>query len=167
MLAYTAELELQNSELEQFAYGASHDLQEPLRKIQTFAELIQENYSTETFARSYFGKLDKAAKRLSELVKSLLDYSRLSKDKGNPHITEVDLNTVLTEIKLDFELLIEEKNAIINCEMLPKITGSYMQLGQLFSNLISNSLKFSNSCPVINITSATVEKIKFRLLRPH
>jgi len=161
-LAYTAELEQQNSELEQFAYVASHDLQEPLRKIQTFADLIQKNYTNETFVRSYFEKLDKSAKRMAELVKSLLDYSRLSKDKdkykNNLRITKVHLNTIVTEVKQDFELLIEEKQAIINCGTLPTITGNHIQLGQLFSNIISNSLKFSNTLPVINITSTTVDK---------
>ena len=162
MLAYTAELEIQNSELEQFAFVASHDLQEPLRKIQTFAELIQENYTDEAFVKSYFKKLDNSAKRMAELVKSLLEFSRLSKDGDkdvdNPRIREVDLNTIVTEVKEDFELLIEEKEATVNCGPLPTITGNYIQLGQLFSNLISNSLKFSNTKPVINITSKVVDK---------
>ncbi|MCW3092996.1 MAG: sensor histidine kinase [Ferruginibacter sp.] len=162
LLSYTAELEIQNSELEQFAYVASHDLQEPLRKIQTFAELIQENYTDEAFVKSYFKKLDKSAKRLSELVKSLLEYSRLSKDKNideyNSGVGEVDLNNIITEVKLDFELLIEEKDAIIKCAHLPTITGSAIQLGQLFSNLISNSLKFSNTKPIIEISWAIVNK---------
>jgi len=158
VLAYTAELEIQNSELEQFAYVASHDLQEPLRKIQTFAELIQENYTDKAFVKSYFEKLDKSAKRMAELIKSLLDYSRLSKDKDHPRVKEVDLNTIVTEVKQDFELLIEEKEAIIICETLPILSGNHTQLGQLFSNLISNSLKFSNTKPVIKISSATVDR---------
>lgn len=156
LLAYTAELEIQNSELEKFAYVASHDLQEPLRKIRTFAELIQRNYTDEAFVKAYFEKINQSAKRMGELVLSLLDYSRLSKDI--PHITEVDLNTILTEVEQDFELLIEEKEAIITCEMLPTITGHHIQLRQLFSNLISNALKFSTTKPVIKINSATVDK---------
>ena len=160
MLAYTTELEIQNSELEQFAYVASHDLQEPLRKIQTFAELIQEKYTDEAFVKSYFKKLDSSAKRMAALVKSLLDYSRLSKDKhkGDSEAEEVDLNNILAEVEEDFELLIEEKEAIVYCGQLPKVTGNYMQLGQLFSNLISNSLKFSDTKPVIKINSAIVDK---------
>ncbi|GEO08253.1 sensor histidine kinase [Segetibacter aerophilus] len=153
---YTAELEIQNSELEQFAYVASHDLQEPLRKIQTFSDLIKENFDDREFAEKYLNKLDLSAKRMSELVRSLLNYSRLSKDK--PDVTEVDLNAVLREVKLDFELLIEEKRATIANEPLPKVQGNHMQLGQLFSNLISNSLKFSKEAPCITIDSKIVER---------
>ena len=89
LASYTRELEIQNSELEQFAYVASHDLQEPLRKIQTFSELIRENFHDEEFVTKYIGKLDFSAKRMSELIKSLLNYSRLTKDKENLNIGEV------------------------------------------------------------------------------
>jgi len=155
--AYTAELEIQNSELEQFAYVASHDLQEPLRKIQTFSELIQQNYENESFVKTYFEKLTNSAKRMSELVRSLLDYSRLSKNEKEK-IIKVDLNTIVFEVKQDFELLIEEKNAVINCEALPVVVGNHIQLRQLFSNLISNSLKFSRAEPVIKISAKIVDK---------
>jgi PAS domain S-box-containing protein len=162
MLAYTAELEIQNSELEQFAYVASHDLQEPLRKIRTFAELIQDNYGDEAFVKKYFQKLDSSAKRMAQLIKSLLEYSRLAKETGKGDLIrqKTDLNTILIEVRQDFELLIEEKEATINSEILPTINGNYFQLGQLFSNLISNSLKFSNTKPVINISAATIDKNK-------
>lgn len=156
LLSYTSELEIQNRELEQFAYVASHDLQEPLRKIQTFTELIRENYDDEYFVKRYFDKLDSSAKRMASLVKSLLNYSRLSKDKTER--TKVDLNVILAETKQDFELLIEEKKATITSAHLPIVSGNYMQLGQLFSNLISNSLKFSKHNPLIEITVKTVAK---------
>jgi signal transduction histidine kinase len=74
--------------------------------------------------------------------------------------TKVDLNAILAETKQDLELLIQEKNAIIKSEMLPVVMGNYTQLGQLFSNLISNSLKFSQSNPLIEITAKTVAKNK-------
>ncbi len=156
LLSYTAELEIQNGELEQFAYVASHDLQEPLRKIQTFTELIKDNYNDEQFVDRYFEKLDTSAKRMALLVKSLLNYSRLSNDKSEK--TKVDLNTVLAETKQDFELLIEEKKATIKSTNLPTVFGNYTQLGQLFSNLISNALKFSNGDPLIEITAKTVSR---------
>jgi PAS domain S-box-containing protein len=156
LLAYTHELEVQNSELEQFAYVASHDLQEPLRKIQTFTELIRTNYHNEEFVRRYFNKLDASAERMVLLVKSLLDYSRLSKQK--PEKSKVNLNTVLAETKQDLELLIEETKAIITSETLPTVTGNRTQLGQLFFNLLGNSLKFSRSNPLIEISVKTVTK---------
>lgn len=156
LLSYTAELEMQNSELEQFAFIASHDLQEPLRKIQTFAKLIQNNYQDEAFVIKYLDKLDQSAKRMALLVKSLLNYSRLQKDKSE--IIEIDLNHILNEVKQDFELLIHEKNATITSEILPSIWGHPIQIGQLFSNLICNSLKFSEGDTQINIRSAIVDK---------
>ena len=156
LLAYTTQLEIQNSELEQFAFVASHDLQEPLRKIQTFTELIRTNYDNEAFVKRYFEKLNKSANRMALLVKSLLNYSRLSRDKLQK--TKIDLNTVLAETKEDLELLIEEKNANITSAILPMVIGDATQLGQLFSNLISNSLKFSKNNPLIEITVKTVSK---------
>jgi PAS domain S-box-containing protein len=162
ILAYTAELELQNSELEQFAYVASHDLQEPLRKIRTFAELIQENLNDQEFVRTYFARVDASAKRMADLVKSLLDYSRLSKDRkelpGEPDI--VDLTQTLNDVKQDFELLIKDKNATVIADPLPIVKGNAIQLGQMFSNLIGNSLKFSRAEPVIKLTSQVVDKEK-------
>jgi PAS domain S-box-containing protein len=158
LAAYTAELEIQNSELEQFAYVASHDLQEPLRKIQTFAELIKENFEDEAFVKRYFEKLDLSARRMSELIKSLLNYSRLTKNKDDEHVGAVNLNTIVHDVKQDFELLIDEKKAVVISEHLPVVPGNQMQLGQLFSNLISNSLKFCTTNPVIKISSAMLRK---------
>ena len=155
LAAYTLELEMQNSELEQFAFVASHDLQEPLRKIQTFAELIQENYEDKEFVKRYFEKLDFSAKRMAELVKSLLNYSRLTKDRDKE---DVDMNVVLSEVRQDYELLIEDKKGIIESDTLPVIKGDHIQIVQLFSNLLSNSLKFSEIKPVIRITATVVGK---------
>ncbi len=158
LAVYMAELEIQNSELEEFAYVASHDLQEPLRKIRTFSELIRENYDDKEFVIKYFDKLDTSAKRLSELVKSLLNYSRLSVDSKTAAWTYVNLNDVLKEVEEDLELLIADKKATIIGGMLPAVTGSHIQLGQLFSNIIGNSLKFSKTEPIIHISSRIVEK---------
>jgi PAS domain S-box-containing protein len=158
LLSYTRELEIQNSELEQFAYVASHDLQEPLRKIQTFAELIQQNLNDEEFAKKYFDKLNASAKRMGELVRSLLDYSRLSTYGNDEDRDEVDLNSIVNDMKDDFELLIQEKKATVSSGTLPTIKGNRIQLGQLFSNIVSNSLKFNDVNPVVTIRSEIVEK---------
>jgi PAS domain S-box-containing protein len=156
LAAYSAELEIQNGELEQFAYVASHDLQEPLRKIQTFSELIRKNFKDEDFVNRYFGKLDLSARRMSELIKSLLNYSRLSPGKEKITKGKIDLNILMDEIKEEFELLITEKKATISCGHLPEVIGDPTQLGQLFSNLISNSLKYTVLNPVIDINANTV-----------
>lgn len=151
LMAYTRELEIQNYELEQFAYVASHDLQEPLRKIETFAGLIEDHISEQDFVKKYLEKMKVSAGRMKQLVRSLLSYSRLS--KGEAKFESVDLNQVLKEVKEDFELLINEKGAKIIADKLPSVTGDAVQLGQLFSNLLSNSLKFSVLPPKIRISS--------------
>lgn len=156
LAAYTAELEMQNQELEQFAYVASHDLQEPLRKIQTFSELIQANYDDREFTTTYFDKLERSARRMAELIKSLLTYSRLAKDGSDQQ--PVDLNVVLQEVMQDYELKLEEKKGIITSNVLPVVSGNYIQLTQLFANLISNALKFSRTNPMISINASLVEK---------
>lgn len=156
LAAYTAELEIQNRELEQFAYVASHDLQEPLRKIQTFSELIRENFDDKEFVERYFEKVDASARRMGDLIRSLLNYSRLTKEKDNSQMPHVSLSSVLKDIEQDFELLIQEKSAVIIADELPVISGDKMQLTQLFSNLIGNSLKFSKEDPRITIKTVRV-----------
>ena len=133
MATYLSELEIQNRDLEQFAYVASHDLQEPLRKIQTFVELIQENYDDKEFTKNYFSKLELSAQRMSDLIKSLLNYSKLSKEHdANSTNSKVDLNVIVREVKEDFELLMKEKNAEIKNPVLPVINGNQIQISQLF-----------------------------------
>lgn len=160
-------LEKSNHELEQFAYIASHDLQEPLRKIQTFAELLQTNLHNQEATNKYFDKINSSAQRMSVLIRNVLDYSQLSKfDARN---VNTDLNEIVENVKADFEVLIAQKNALIYYDKLPVIKGSPLQLHQLFSNLISNSLKFSHEQPVITISSSSVsadDKAKYPTLNP-
>jgi light-regulated signal transduction histidine kinase (bacteriophytochrome) len=149
------ELEKSNHELEQFAYVASHDLQEPLRKIQTFTELGERNMNDPEVLKRYLGKVSSSAQRMTELIKAVLNYSRLS--KSETEFVEVDLNHILQSIYIDLELLIQEKGAVINNDKMPVIYGIPLQLHQLFINLITNSLKFNERKPEINITSAYVK----------
>ncbi|GAB3515562.1 sensor histidine kinase [Emticicia fontis] len=144
------ELSLRNNELEQFAYIASHDLQEPLRKIKTFSKLLNESLVMNDKQRDYFNRIINSSNRMSNLIRDVLDYSRLSTTEEQ--FVKVDLNEILNTVKVDFELLIEEKGAIINSENLPVILGIQLQLTQLFFNLLSNALKFSTHHPVITIT---------------
>jgi PAS domain S-box-containing protein len=160
LLTSNLALERSNHELEQFAYIASHDLQEPLRKIQTFADMVKEHLHDSEITEKYFNKIYDSAKRMSTLINDVLNYSRLTKTGEQFVIT--NLNEILKDVLSDFELLIEQKQAGITYTDLPEIKGIPLQLHQLFSNLISNSLKFSEIKPQITITAKILspEEIK-------
>lgn len=145
-----AELQRKNSELEQFAYVASHDLQEPLRKIQTFIQLTRRTLHDTKAADKYMEKIETSAERMSTLIRDVLQYSRLSDVKDT--FTSVDLNIILDYVKSDFELLIMQKDAAIESNKLPVVNGNKLQLHQLFANLISNAIKFSDKKPLIKIS---------------
>lgn len=147
------ELEKSNGELEQFAYVASHDLQEPLRKIQTFTELGQRSINDPVSLGKYLAKVSTSAQRMTELIKAVLNFSRLS--KTDQQFIQVDLNSVLKDIFSDLELLLEEENAVIECGTLPILRGIPLQIHQLFLNLITNSIKFNDAQPKITITAVT------------
>ncbi len=147
-----------NKELEQFTYIASHDLQEPLRKIRLFTGRIQE--SQEGFGdqtRTYLSKIALSAERMSELIKDVLQFSRLT--NLDSQFEPTDLNEILKSVLSDFDLSIEEKKAVITSNALPLIDGIPQQFNQLFYNLISNSLKFSHKGipPQITIGSEVLE----------
>jgi len=145
-----ARLARSNNELEQFAYIASHDLQEPLRKIHIFSELLEEGLAQELDIPKLNGYLDKikgASHRMSKLIKDVLEYSRLS--RADQSITNVDLNVVVKDVLHEFELVIAEKKAAIEVGALPIVRGLGPQFLQLFRNLIGNALKFSQQAPEI------------------
>lgn len=144
------QLEKSNLELEQYAYIASHDLQEPLRKIQTFSELLKKNIENETEFKKYFEKINQSARRMSTLINDVLNYSRLS--HANEELRDVDLNLVLSDARSDLELLIEQRHVQIQASTLPVVKGISSQLRQLFSNLVNNSIKFCEKDPEISIS---------------
>lgn len=149
------ELNISNHELEQFAYIASHDLQEPLRKIVTFSSLLESRLKNiDDESRVYFNKIISSTKRMTALIKDVLDYSRIS--KSNEEFSVVNLDNVLKNVMTDFDLLIHQRNAIVRTSGLPTVKGIPLQLNQLFSNLMSNSLKFNEKNPVITITAHPV-----------
>jgi PAS domain S-box-containing protein len=150
------QLNSSNDKLEQFAYAASHDLQEPLRKIQTFADILQKNSLDPETASRYFEKITSSARRMAALIKNVLEYARTSAD--NEQFETVDLNEVLENVKTDFELMISQKQAVVHQSELPVIRGIPLQLNQLFTNLMGNALKFSGVEPFIEVSS--------RLLQP-
>src|SRR5204862_6225103 len=134
-------LEQSNSELQQFAYVASHDLQEPLRKMIMFSERLQEKFREELpeNAQRYLDIIAKGATRMTILIDDLLGYSRaIYKEK---EMVPVDLNIVLRKALRDFDFIIREKNAETTNDKLPEIIGVPVQMYQLFHNLISNALK--------------------------
>ncbi|MFP9113169.1 response regulator [Flavobacterium sp. RHBU_3] len=140
LLQKNEELELRNHELQQFSWVVSHDLKEPLRKIEMFTKIIRDRYITSDDAQDYISRTLRSANRMSRLITDLIDYSRLS-SKVVPE--QVDLNDVINEVITDFDYLIEEKDARISLSPLQSIHGVRSQLRQLFQNLVGNSLKFA------------------------
>jgi signal transduction histidine kinase/ligand-binding sensor domain-containing protein len=152
------ELERKNKELEQFAFVASHDLQEPLRTTASFVELLQKQYQgkLDDKADKYLVYISKSTERMKALIKDLLDYSRIGRKQ---QIELVDCNVVLQEMLADLAVAIEEKKAVIKSEHLPVIQGYPMEMKQLFQNLVINAIKFSKPgvAPEVNIS---VQRIK-------
>lgn len=166
----TKELQSSNNELAQFAYVASHDLQEPLRKIITFIELVQRDLpSLEGKSRGYLQKIEQSALRMSILIKDILNFSQLG--KPGHAFEQTDLNESLNTIIGDLEVVIQQKGAKIQTENLPSLEAIPQQMNQLFYNLLSNSLKFTTDgvTPVISITAKELprkEVLKFTELNP-
>lgn len=149
--AANAELEARNRELSQFAYIASHDLQEPVRKISVFTDMLKSNlHKNPEKVELYLGKITGAAKRMENLIKDVLQFSRLSEEQRN--FETVDLNAIVLETLADFDLIIEQKNAVVQSDVLPEIQAIPLQMTQLFSNLMSNALKYSKAGTPPNIT---------------
>lgn len=154
------ELKRSNDNLEEFAHAASHDLKEPVRKIQFFTDQLKQqmnNHVKEDELR-LFTRIENASKRMGNLIDDLLLYSHVSQ---RPHETEtVDLNEKVQRVLEDLDLDIEEKKATITVANLPVVKGFRRQLQQLFQNLISNAVKYSrnNVPPVINITADRSEQ---------
>ncbi len=136
------ELERSNSELEQYAYAASHDLQEPLRKIRAFGSVLQDTQSEklDEKGQQQLKKILSAAERMSSLIKDILSFSSVRKEE---HFIETDLTTVIEGVMQDLDLVITQKNAHIIYDNLPVIKAIPLQMNQLFYNLLNNSLKFA------------------------
>ncbi|MFP5439283.1 MAG: sensor histidine kinase [Bacteroidia bacterium] len=147
---YMRDIELRNRQLEEFAYIASHDLQEPLRKIRIFSEMLVSSLNDPAAAAKYAGKINDGAARMSTLISGILKYSQLS--SGEQIYENVDLNDVIKEVREDYELVMSEKKVLFLADPMPVIKAVRTQIIQLFANLISNAIKFSGRNPEIHIT---------------
>jgi PAS domain S-box-containing protein len=157
-----AELERSNAELEQFAYVASHDLQEPLRKIRTFGERLSTKCkdNLDENGQAYLESMLNASARMQELIDDLLQYSRVTRE--HQEFVPTDLNHVLAGVLDDLQVNIEQQKAEITVGRLPVVNAIPGQMRQLFQNLLSNALKFHavGKPPVVKISaeSITIDK---------
>lgn len=148
------ELETKNKELEQFAFVASHDLQEPLRTISNYMQVFEEDYLTQLDdnAKKYIQSVNNATKRMSMLVKALLDFSRLGRDRK---LTYVDCKKLLDNVISDIQDMIKKSNATIDVLEMPSLNIYEVEVSQLFQNLITNAIKFqeNGAKPIVRISS--------------
>lgn len=148
------ELEAKNADLEQFAYIASHDLQSPLRTVSNYMKVFEEDYLPllDEPAKEYIVRVNKATERMSILIKSLLDFSRLGK---NAQLKNIDFEKLLSEVISDIDVAIKTSSSIIEIGDMPFIDAYEVEIRQLFQNLISNAIKFRkvDVPPIIRINA--------------
>ena len=140
LVANNESLKQMNEELDQFAYMASHDLQEPLRKIQVFSDKILRNNNFDPDSEKYFGKIINSSRRMQKLINNLLDFSRHTVSTND--FKKTSLNELVKNVVTEMEVEIEKSNATINYEDLPVVSAVPGLMQQLFYNLFSNAIKF-------------------------
>ena len=158
LLQLNEDLARSNTNLEEFTRAASHDLKEPIRKVDFFVDRLKTSLENKINAdeKTLFDRVESATDRMRLLIDDLLEFSHLTQSKRKPE--KIDLNDKMRLILADLELIIREKNASINIDKLPTVKGHRRQLQQLFQNLVSNSLKYSKagSRPEIKISSKKI-----------
>jgi two-component system CheB/CheR fusion protein len=159
-----SDLEHSNKNLEQFAFIASHDLQEPLRKIKTFSNMLSNSLGDKLSndGSVLIDKICAASDRMSVLINDVLKFSRIENVKNK--FVEINANDILKNVLNEFNVLITQKNAVVNTSTLPVIEAIPLQLYQLFYNIISNSLKFARADvrPAISISSRNLDEGEIR-----
>ncbi len=150
---YIDELQAETRRLEQFAYAASHDLQEPLRMVSSYLQLLERRYGDELGddGEEFIAFAVDGAERMREMIDGLLAYSRVE-TRGDP-FERVDLNAVLEDVLLDLERRIAETSTEITATELPTVEGDASQLRQVFQNLIINAIEYSEGIPQIEISA--------------
>lgn len=146
------ELQHTNSELEQYAFAANHDLQEPLRNISLYSQLLDKEYGRvfDERAQEYFGYIQEGTRRMQCLIQALLSYSRVIAEKERSFVG-IDLNAVLSKAKEDCKTLLGESGSVIGCDELPTIRGEFEPLVAVFNNLITNAIKYRTPGQPANI----------------
>lgn len=140
----TRELQRSNDDLLHFANVVSHDLREPIRKIEIFSGLLNEQLpDMKEHSQRYLERISRSARRMNGIIEGILAYSTLDKKKQS--VEMIDLNEVVENIKMDLELIIKEKGAVVITSELPRVEGAPILIQQLFYNLIQNALKFSKT----------------------
>jgi signal transduction histidine kinase/CHASE3 domain sensor protein len=156
---YTAELKRSNEDLEQFAYVASHDLQEPLRKIRAFGDRLSSRYKKQLDdqGEDYINRMQSASVRMQGLIEDLLAFSRLA--KNNDAFQRVDMNKVMEEVVEDLDIQIKREGAVLKIGKMPFLSGEKMQIRRLFQNLVNNAIKFHkpNEVPNIEVSGKNVK----------
>jgi PAS domain S-box-containing protein len=153
---YQRKLEESNERLKQFAYAASHDLQEPLRMVSSYLRLIEERYADELDedGREFIDFAVDGADRMRDMIDGLLEYSRVD-TRGDPFET-VDLDDVLADVREDLQMTIEESDAEITADSLPRVVGDPGQLRQVFQNLLDNAIEYSgDEPPEVRVSAGT------------
>ena len=155
LLAYNRKLERSNKELQEFAYVASHDLQEPLRKIEAFGDRLSSKHGDKLpeDGQMYIERMQNASSRMRQLINDLLSYSRVT-TKARP-FESVDLNEILEGVASDLQIRIQEAKGKLEWENLPEIQADATQMRQLMQNLISNAFKFRkpDTDPIVKVTA--------------
>ncbi len=157
---FSNELQRSNKELEQFAYIASHDLQEPLRKIKAFGERLNAKISNmlDTQSRDYLDRMQNAAERMEGLINGLLTFSRIT--TRAQLFVSVDLKKVVHDVISDLEVRLEQTHGSIELDTIPVIDADPLQMRQLFQNLLGNALKFhkKDEPPVVKVYSKPLKE---------
>jgi signal transduction histidine kinase/CHASE3 domain sensor protein len=159
---FNAELKRSNEDLEQFAYVASHDLQEPLRKIRAFGDRLSVKYSDllDEKGKDYVARMQIAAARMQTLIEDLLSFSRVSRVEVD--YQWLDMNTVLKEVIEDLDAQINREGAIVHIGKMPALHGDKGQLKRLFQNLISNAIKFHHpgKVPIVDVHGKVMKELE-------